>query len=140
MLKLYSNVEKDLLLLTVIRKEEITHRRQDLSPETEFLQVSAKKITTNDHFKAHRHLKCEKNATTTQESWVILDGEVLATIYDIDNTVAYEDVLRSGDCIVLFAGGHSLKCLAPDAIMYEFKNGPYYGVEKDKELLEIEDE
>ena len=87
MIRKFSNVKKDLLLFSLIKKEDITHKRQDLSPNDKFLQVSAKKITINDVFKAHRHLDCEKRANTTQESWVVLDGKVMAKIYDIDNEI-----------------------------------------------------
>ena len=135
MIRLYSNVEKGLLLFSLIRKKDITCTRKDLSPDGEFLQVSAKKITINDLFKPHKHLECEKKATTTQESWVILDGKVLAKIYDIDDNLIREEVLQNGDCIVLYAGGHSLECLTEETILYEFKNGPYFGPTKDKEFL-----
>ena len=135
MIRVYSNAKKDLLLLSLIRKRDITYQRQDLSPASEFLQVSAKKITTSDFFQAHKHLECEKVANNTQESWVILDGKVLAKIYDIDNKLIYEETLESGDCIVLFSGAHSLECLTDDTLLYEFKNGPYFGPEKDKEFI-----
>jgi len=140
MFKLYSKVKKNLLLLSLIKKGDITYKRQDLSPAEEFIQVSAKKIISNDLFKAHKHLASEKSATTTQESWVILDGKVLATIYDVDDQIVYEEILESGDCIVLFSGGHSLECLSDEAILYEFKNGPYYGAKQDKIYLEIDSE
>ena len=135
MIRVYSNVEKNLLLLSFIRKADISYERQDLSPDTEFLQVSAKKITTKDFFKPHTHLECEKKANNTQESWVILDGKVMAKVYDIDEKLIYEQVLESGDCIVLFAGAHSLECLTDNTLLYEFKNGPYYGPERDKKFI-----
>jgi hypothetical protein len=135
MKRVYSKVDKDLLVLSLIRKSDITYKRQDLSPDNEFLQVSAKKITTKDFFRAHKHLSCEKFADTTQESWVILDGSVVAKVYDIDNSLLYEDVLYSGDCIVLFAGAHSLECMTDDTLLYEFKNGPYFGPDKDKKFI-----
>ena len=47
----------------------------------------------------------------------------------------YEETLESGDCIVLFSGAHSLECLTDDTLLYEFKNGPYFGPEKDKEFI-----
>ena len=135
MKRVYSKVDKDLLVLSLIRKNDITYKRQDLSPDNEFLQVSAKKITTKDFFRVHKHLSCEKFANTTQESWVILDGSVVAKVYDIDNSLLYEDVLYSGDCIVLFAGAHSLECMTDDTLLYEFKNGPYFGPDKDKKFI-----
>ena len=40
MQKIYSKVNKDILLLTLIRKDNITNDRIDLSPEEETLQVA----------------------------------------------------------------------------------------------------
>ena len=118
--------------MSMIKKDDIDYKRKDLSPEREFLQVSAKKIKTEDFFKPHRHLECKKIANTTQESWVILDGSVKASIYDIDDSFLHEEVLNSGDCIVLFAGAHSLECMTDDTLLYEFKNGPYFGPDKEQ--------
>jgi len=44
-------------------------------------------------------------------------------------------ILEDGDCLVLFRGGHSLEVLDKNTIMYEFKTGPYFGFEKDKETI-----
>ena len=44
--------------------------------------------------------------------------------------------MTSGDCIAIFNGGHSLKCLTDDTILYEIKTGPYFGAEKDKVYFE----
>jgi hypothetical protein len=41
-------------------------------------------------------------------------------------------VLASGDCLVLFKGGHSLKVIDDKTVMFEFKNGPYLGINSDK--------
>jgi len=140
MLRIYSAVDKDVLLLSLIRKEEVREKRIDISPNKEFLQVGAKKINAGEYFKPHRHLACEKVVTTTQEAWVILNGQVQGIFYDLDETKLYETILNDGDCLVIFYGGHALKCLTDDTIMYEFKTGPYYGPEKDKVFLGVEDE
>jgi hypothetical protein len=41
-------------------------------------------------------------------------------------------VLHEGDCMVFLGGGHGLKAGSEGAVVYEFKNGPYFGVELDK--------
>jgi len=136
MLKCYSKVDKNKILFSLLKKGSISNNRNDISPDDQFLQVSAKKINKGDFFKAHRHLSCDKHVTITQESWIILDGEVEGVFYDLDNKELYRTILQSGDCIVIFNGGHSLECLTDDTILYEIKNGPYYGAAKDKVYLE----
>jgi hypothetical protein len=118
-----------------MRKEEIVNKRQDLSPPEEFLQAGVKKLCGDDYFKPHRHLPCNKIATMTQEAWVILNGQVVGSFYDLDESLIYETTLNNGDCAVIFRGGHSLQCLTTDTLMYEFKTGPYYGPEQDKVFL-----
>jgi len=140
MLKVYSSVEKDVLLLSLVRRDEIETQRQDMSPDEEFLQVATKKINAGDYFRPHRHLPCHKVANITQEAWVILNGQVQGIFYDLDETKALEITLNSGDCVVIFRGGHALRCLTDDTILYEFKTGPYYGAKQDKIFLEVEDE
>jgi hypothetical protein len=80
-------------------------------------------------------LPCNKVATTTQEAWVILDGKVEGTFYDLDDSLLCSLEISDGDCVVIYRGGHSLKILDDDTILYEFKNGPYYGVKKDKTYI-----
>lgn len=139
MIKIYSKIEKDKLLFTLQRKQDINSSRIDLSPDEEFLQFSTKKLNAGDFFKPHKHLPCKKIVTITQEAWIILDGSVEAIFYDLDDKEIFKEILNSGDCIVIFAGGHSLKSLTKDAILYEIKNGPYFGVEKDKEYLNTDE-
>lgn len=140
MIKIYSKIKTDKLLFVLQRKDDINHSRTDLSPDEEFLQFSTKKLNEGDFFKPHKHLYCEKKVTITQEAWIILDGSVEAVFYDLDDKQISKEILNSGDCIVIFAGGHSLRSLAKDTILYEIKNGPYFGIEKDKEYINTNEE
>ena len=135
MRKLYSNVDASVLLYVINRQEEINCQRQDLSPATEYLQVSCKVLKEGDKFRPHKHLHIERKTLTTHESWVILKGVIKATFYDIDDSVYSEEIMSSGDCAISFSAGHSFEVLEDDTMLYEFKNGPYYGVEKDKEFI-----
>ena len=131
----YSNLENSEILYSVIKFHEIEENRKDLSPETEYLQVSCKKLKKADTFRPHKHLPLERKILTTHESWIILTGSIKAKLFDLDDSLYSEEILSSGDCLVCFSAGHSFEVLEDKTILYEFKNGPYYGVEKDKKFI-----
>ena len=55
--------------------------------------------------------------------------------YDLNDKIVKKILLNDGDCVIIYSGGHSLSILEDDTILYEFKNGPYYGPEKDKKFI-----
>lgn len=122
----------DKLICTYITKQEISQYRTDLSTDSEILQCSARILKEGLYIAPHKHLPIERNTIGTQESWVILEGKLLASVYDEDASLLAEIELGAGSCIVFFGGGHSLKVLNDNTIFFEFKNGPYYGYDNDK--------
>lgn len=130
----YSNIN-NAILYSVNRKEKITEKRNDLCPETEYLQVSCKMLSRGESFKPHKHLPLERKTLTTHETWIIIEGRVKAKLYDIDNLIYREEILDPGDCLVVFNAGHSMEVLEPNTILYEVKNGPYYGQKLDKVFI-----
>jgi|10_taG_2_1085330.scaffolds.fasta_scaffold42853_2 cupin fold WbuC family metalloprotein len=131
----YSVKEKGLLLLVINRYDEISNDRIDLCPESEYLQVCTKRMESGTTFKPHKHNPLERTTTKTQEGWIILEGKVKASFWDIDDKKIHETVLEKGDCAVVFHAGHSFEVLERGTILYEFKTGPYYGQEKDKTFI-----
>ena len=133
--RIYSKVNKDKLVLALMRFNDISEYRTDLSPDDEYLQISGRKLEKGLKVKAHKHTPIERKTDITQEAWVVFEGCIKGTFYDLDDSVLYETEIKKGDVIVLFRGGHSLEVLDEDTIFYEFKTGPYYGVEADKEAI-----
>jgi len=133
----YSKKDKDKLIFSLFRYSDITERRTDLSPDDEILQVCGRKMNQGVFVPAHRHLETIRNTNLTQEAWVLLKGKVEADFYDVDDSFLCKKIINSGDVVVLYRGGHSLKVIEDDTIFYEFKNGPYYGVDKDKEKINV---
>lgn len=131
--KIFSKIEPDKLISSIITIDEIGSYRTDISPNTEFLQVSARKLNGDVFVKAHKHKPILREITITQEAWIIIKGKIKATIYDIDKNFLEEVIITDGGCIVLYNGGHSLTSLEDNTIFYEIKIGPYYGHENDKE-------
>jgi len=55
--------------------------------------------------------------------------------YDIDDTIIEEIILEENDLSMTFRGGHNYEILEKDTIVYEFKTGPYLGIEFDKTFI-----
>ena len=54
MLNIYSKVDPEKIILSLIRKNEITNSRQNITPDEEFLQAGVKITKAEDFFKAHK--------------------------------------------------------------------------------------
>tara|TARA_R110000822_G_scaffold45810_4_gene122315 strand:+ start:140 stop:562 length:423 start_codon:yes stop_codon:yes gene_type:complete len=134
--QIYSKVDKNCLLLTLNRRENISSSRVDLSPEDEYLQCAAKSLAKGTRFKPHKHNELVRTTDRTQEAWVFLSGRVRAKFYDLDDSLIIDTELVAGDCAVVFRAGHGFEVLEDDTIIYEFKTGPYFGQEADKSFIE----
>ena len=87
-------------------------------------------------FKPHKHIwKPGEKECIAQESWVVIQGKVKCTFFDIDDKVIDEPILQSGDASFTLEGGHTYTILEDDTLVYEYKTGPYKGQENDKEFL-----
>ena len=117
--------------------DETRDFRFDVAPEDQFIQVSALKLKAGKTFRPHKHIwkEAPEPEVIAQESWCVLEGRVQAHFYDLDDSLLVEYVLEVGDISLTFEGGHSYTILE-DARVYEYKTGPYQGVEKDKVFLE----
>lgn len=130
--RIKSKTHPEQLIFSLLRVDDIRNTRTDLSPDEEYIQVSGRKMSAGFAVPPHRHTRLERNTDLTQEAWVILQGKVLATFYDLDDSFLCERVINPGDVVVFYRGGHALTVLEDDTIFYEFKSGPYFGLENDK--------
>ena len=133
--KIYSKIESNTLLHIVYRQSEIDGRT-NIAPEDEFLQLASLKMNKGQTFKAHKHIIVEKTTNIAQESWLIIKGSVKCIFYDLDDTIIAEPILYPGDCSMTFRGGHNYLIMEDDTIVYEYKTGPYLGIEMDKVFLD----
>ena len=135
MQKIYSKIEPEILLHLVHRLDEI-EGRTNVAPENEFIQLATLKMEKGTTFKPHKHIwKDGEDKVMAQESWVVIKGSVKVIMYDLDDTVIETPILYPGDCSMTFRGGHNYEILEDDTIVYEYKTGPYKGIENDKEFL-----
>ena len=136
MIKIFSKLGGNTLLHIINRVEDINNRT-DVIPDDNFLQLATLKMSKGKTFRPHKHKwKDNKHAQNiAQESWVVVNGKVRCYFYDIDDSLLQTEVLNPGDCSITLLGGHTYEILEDNTIVYEYKTGPYQGVELDKEFL-----
>jgi len=66
---------------------------------------------------------------------VVVKGKIRFIMYDIDDEVLEEIDVEQGDMTLTFQGGHTYEVLEDNSVVYEYKTGPYYGREMDKEWI-----
>ena len=108
---IYSKQEPEVLLLAINRSDEISEKRTDICPENEYLQICTKVMEKGTYFKPHKHNNISRTTDITQEAWIILQGSVDASFWDLDDTIICETTLKAGDCAVVFKAGHSFEVI-----------------------------
>jgi hypothetical protein len=138
---IYSNIESNTLLATIVRLHDFDKPRTEIVSEIEFLQGAAIRVNEGDKFRPHRHIWKPffsfygENKTMAQECWIVMRGVIKIVIYDFDDKVIHETELRDHDAVFLLHGGHSFQCLEDHTFMWELKTGPYEGQAKDKVFI-----
>jgi hypothetical protein len=132
--KIYSKIEPGVLLHLIYRLSEV-EGRTNIAPDEEFLQLASIKMHKGQTFKPHKHIIVEKTTNIAQESWLVIRGSVKCSLYDLDDTIIAERIIYPGDCSMTFRGGHNYLILEDDTIVYEYKTGPYLGIELDKTFI-----
>ncbi len=133
---IYSKKDKNKLL-HIINKFDKISERTNVAPENQFLQLATLKLQKGKTFKPHQHIWKDSSTekVISQESWVIIQGSVKVFMYDIDGQLLDTEIINKGDCSMTFEGGHNYEILEDDTVVYEYKTGPYTGIENDKVFL-----
>ena len=134
--KIYSKVEPNKLLHIIVRKDDLKSDRTEVVSEEHFIQCALLNMKKGKTFKPHKHIwKNRTRDVIAQESWVVIQGKVRCTFFDIDDTIIDEPILEPGDASFTLEGGHTYTILEDDTMVYEYKTGPYEGQELDKEFI-----
>jgi len=134
--KIYSKYDSEKLLHIIVRKEDLNPGRTEVVPENHFIQCALLNMEKGKTFKPHRHIFKERTRNViAQESWIVVQGSVGCTFYDIDNEIIAEPILYSGDASFTLEGGHTYTILEDNTLVYEYKTGPYEGQQLDKVFI-----
>lgn len=103
------------------------------------LQLGVLKHQQGSKIKPHIHKSFPKTISEVQEVLHIEYGKVEVEFYETGGKKVSCVILNSGDTILLLSGGHGFNILE-DSKIIEVKQGPYRGVDKDKERLRTNQE
>jgi cupin fold WbuC family metalloprotein len=134
---IYSKVEPEKILHTIVRKEDLTPgRRKEVVTEEHFIQCAILNMEEGKTFKPHRHIWKERTRNIiAQESWIVIQGSVKCIFFDLDDTIIATPVLYPGDASFTLEGGHTYEILEDSTLVYEYKTGPYEGQALDKTFI-----
>jgi len=104
------------------------------SPENN-LQVGILKHPQGHVIKPHIHNKIEKIISDRQEMLYIEKGIMKVSFFDETGNKISEEMLNSGDLVLLISKGHGFEFLEDSRIIY-VKQGPYVSKEEDKRIFE----
>jgi cupin fold WbuC family metalloprotein len=136
---IYSKIQPEKILHTIVRKEDLTPGRKEVVSEDNFIQCAILNMEEGKTFKPHRHIWKERTRNViAQESWIVIQGSVKCIFYDLDDTIIATPILYTGDASFTLEGGHTYQILEDGTLVYEYKTGPYEGQALDKTFIENE--
>ena len=117
------------LLHAIVDTARIEASRVDVSPESEWLQLSIISPKPGASMKPHVHNARAANTRERlpQEAWFVIAGSMSVRLYDEDKQLLHETTLRAGQLLVTFHGGHAFHSVEAGTRFMECKNGPYEG-------------
>ena len=110
-------------------------KRHEVIDANNFLQLAALNMPKGKTFEPHKHIWKEgEKVIIAQEAWVVIKGKVEVSYFNEVGYLIRKEILEEGDVSITLHGGHTYTILE-DALVYEFKTGPYTGQKNDKVFL-----
>ena len=103
------------------------------TPNDMFMQVSSWQYDKGKRLADHIHKNYNRTVSRTQEMTYVKKGKMKVFLYDEEKQPIEELILNEGDLAVFGYGGHGYEILEDNTQIIETKNGPFIGVENDKE-------
>ena len=107
-----------------------------LSNNEDNIQVGLFHYDNGKHLPEHEHVIYNRVGTRTCETMYVIEGSLKLRIFNENRVQFYDRILKAGDIYISLFGGHSFDILEDGTRIFEAKNGPYFGVEKDKIFYE----
>ena len=128
--------DKDDLLVIILRAGDYLPGTNFYNRENDFIQTGTWNHPKGHKIKAHSHQTFDRIVKRTQEMVYLKEGKMKSNIYDKKDKFLAEILLNPGDVIIYLDGGHDFEILEDNTQVFEIKNGPYFGTEKDKKFIQ----
>jgi hypothetical protein len=116
-------------LAYIIRAEVSPDKTTFLTPSDLKQQIGFIVYPAGGNIQRHVHLPLERHLIGTSEVIIVRRGRCEIDIYSDERDFVASRELRSGDIMLMVAGGHGFRMLE-DTVLLEVKQGPYTGVDE----------
>ena len=127
--------EEGKIIAIVVKREFEKDGVNFISKEDYPLQLGISGYKKGDRIKAHFHIEKEIVINKIQEVVHIESGRTVVDLYDLNGKKIKSIELSDDDTIFFVDGGHGFEMLEDTKIL-EVKQGPYFGKDKDKRMIE----
>ena len=103
------------------------------SNDPEFIQVGTWFYDKGKQLQNHVHNEFERTATRTCETVYMVSGSMKVNLYTLEKLFVESFNIKQGDTLILLDSGHGYEILEDNTKVLEIKNGPFMGVDVDKE-------
>lgn len=125
--------DANMVLAIIIRDSDWEKGLNFVSSDEDYQQVGTWIYDKGKNLSSHIHLDALRSVNRTQEVLYVKSGRLRANIYNEERMFLASVDLNRGDTAIFLYGGHGYEILDDDTRVLEIKNGPYVGVEKDRE-------
>lgn len=129
---------EDELMAIIIKNDYDEKGIHFVTPDSFSQQMAYMHHQTGHIIAPHFHNYVPRTVHYTQEVLVIKSGKLRVDFYNADKLKVGEEILESGDIILLCSGGHGFYVLE-EVSMVEIKQGPYVGEEDKERFLPVTD-
>ena len=129
---------EDQLIASTYNIENLPAGLNFLTKDENFIQVGTWNYKKDTKLEAHYHNYFERSSFRTQEVVIVLDGKIQCNLYTEEGKFIDSVELEKNNIIIQFQGVHEYITLE-DSKVLEVKNGPYFGPEKDRTRIEVEE-
>ncbi len=116
----------DQTIGVIIRSDFHSDGIEFFTPNTFSQQLGYMNRPTGYTIDPHVHNPVQREVVWTQEVLIVKSGRVRVDFYTDGQHYLESRVIKTGDVILLAAGGHGFEMLEPTE-MIEVKQGPYFG-------------
>ena len=123
-------------IIAIIVKSEFKKEGVNFVSKQDYpLQLGISSYKEGETIKAHFHIEKEIRINKIQEVVHIKSGRAMVNLYDLNGEKFKSVELSEGDTILFVDGGHGFE-MREDTKILEVKQGPYFGKDKDKRMIE----
>lgn len=122
----FKDKNEDTMAL-LIKAEHSSQGIEFLTKNEDYMQVAYMGHPADHIIIPHYHNKIERTVDLTCETLIMRKGVMEVSLYE-DKIVSHIFLMKKGDVLTLFRGGHSFRMIE-DVEMIEIKQGPFLGSE-----------